>query len=404
MTRIGNEFGNRLADASLQDRMAAYRQILEGHCFFMGDRWFPQNTPEEESSSYLRLWERQREKNRKLRERRQHEREAIARERRIAALPPSVQSSCYGRTADVMKVHGIWKHVDYRKTYGRPFGEPSIPGVRPMEVVLEAVSSSVENVAQSLTKTICGHCRSAMRGNRGRLQVERRKIRLRSTIAHQPTPTDIRVAWHFRREYMEGYLRIGALLLDLECFVDNALVFDRTCPKPKIAMRRGGIRRWIGENCPELVGHYKTLMRYKALARRFSQVVDIWDPLPVSAVLDGVSAEDLCLRIEHVQPSRGEESVVTERFPWELAQVQEDWQGRRFKSNVLYKSRLSCDRSKEHVVCALEHSRKILRMLYQESSGGTEICLSQSGHVFARKLDQRISDALAEREQWWERQ
>jgi hypothetical protein len=77
-------------------------------------------------------------------------------------------------------------------------------------------------------------------------------------------------------------VRLGSLMEDLECYIDNSLVFGED---GKIIARKGGIRRYIQSEIPDLYGSYKTLMRYKALARRFRQAVGISDPVPAASVL-----------------------------------------------------------------------------------------------------------------------
>lgn len=59
----------------------------------------------------------------------------------------------------------------------------------------------------------------------------------------------------------------------------------------KIIARKGGIRRYIQSEIPDLYKSYKTLMRYKALARRFRQAVGISDPTPAASVLPEEESE-----------------------------------------------------------------------------------------------------------------
>jgi hypothetical protein len=75
---------------------------------------------------------------------------------------------------------------------------------------------------------------------------------------------------------------------DLECYIDNSLVFGED---GKIIARKGGIRRYIQSEIPDLYKSYKTLMRYKALARRFRQAVGISDPTPAASVLPEEESE-----------------------------------------------------------------------------------------------------------------
>ena len=118
---------------------------------------------------------------------------------------------------------------------------------------------------------------------RRRLAEERRKIKRRRTTAPMPTPEDLMAAWEARKESREAMVRLGGMLQDLECYVDNCLRFD---DGGNVVGRNGGIRGWIRENVPELFPKYKTLMRYKAMAVRLRQATGTKDPTPTSALLD----------------------------------------------------------------------------------------------------------------------
>jgi hypothetical protein len=98
-----------------------------------------------------------------------------------------------------------------------------------------------------------------------------------------PTPEDILKAWNERKTSREAMIRLGGMLEDLECYVDSCLKFDDF---GFVAGRNGGIRGWLKEYLPELSAKYKTLMRYKALAKRVRQVAEAKDPTPVSQVLE----------------------------------------------------------------------------------------------------------------------
>ena len=118
---------------------------------------------------------------------------------------------------------------------------------------------------------------------RRKLAAERRKIRRRSTTAPMPTASEIMAAWEARKESREAMVRLGGMLHDLECYVDNCLKFDE---RGDVVGRNGGIRGWLRENLPELSPKYKTLMRYKALAVRLRQASGAKDPTPTSTLLD----------------------------------------------------------------------------------------------------------------------
>ena len=118
---------------------------------------------------------------------------------------------------------------------------------------------------------------------RRRLAAERRKINRRYTTAPAPSAADIMAAWDVRKESREAMVRLGGMLHDLECYVDNCLRFDEA---GNVVGRNGGIRGWLKENLPDLFPKYKTLMRYKAMAVRLRQATDTKDPTPTSALLD----------------------------------------------------------------------------------------------------------------------
>ena len=122
------------------------------------------------------------------------------------------------------------------------------------------------------------------------LRAERRRIRRRQTNAPCPSPADLLAQFDHAKDSPREMVRFGSLLEDLECYVDNSLRFDES---GDIVGREGGIRGWLRENCPELSARYKTVMRYKALAKRFKQLVDIRDPVSAAAVLEDSAAPAL---------------------------------------------------------------------------------------------------------------
>ena len=118
---------------------------------------------------------------------------------------------------------------------------------------------------------------------RHELAAARRKITRRRTSAPMPAADDIRVAWEARKSSREAMIRLGGIMHDLECYVDNCLKFDEN---GNVAGRNGGIRQWLKDNVPELSCKYKTLMRYKAMAIRVRQATNTFDPIPTSELLD----------------------------------------------------------------------------------------------------------------------
>ena len=121
------------------------------------------------------------------------------------------------------------------------------------------------------------------KARRRELAAARRKLSLRTTTAPMPTPDALLAAWNGRKDSREAMIRLGGMLHDLECYVDNCLRFDES---GDVVGRNGGIRGWLKENLPELSPKYKTLMRYKAMAIRLRQATGTKDPTPTSALLD----------------------------------------------------------------------------------------------------------------------
>ena len=121
------------------------------------------------------------------------------------------------------------------------------------------------------------------REKRRALAEERRRIRRRRTANPQPTATQLEAAFESARDSAENMIRFGSLLEDLECYVDNSIVWDGE--SGRIVGRKGGIRKWLEKHSPSLARRYKTVMRYKALSKQFRQATGVKDPVPATAIL-----------------------------------------------------------------------------------------------------------------------
>ena len=158
-----------------------------------------------------------------------------------------------------------------------------------LAILMVAMGASA--VVWYLVRTLDAHIRrlrrptyyEAERKRRLGLAEERRRIRRRSTTSPCPTPNMLRTAFAQARVSTAGMIRFGSMLEDLECYVDNSVVWSEE--EGRIVGRRGGIRQWLRENAPDLSERYKTVMKYKSLARKFRQAVGVSDPLPAAAVL-----------------------------------------------------------------------------------------------------------------------
>ena len=135
------------------------------------------------------------------------------------------------------------------------------------------------------------------RDRRRKLADARREIRKHRTLNPQPTFGAIRAALRTARRSPEDALRLGSLLEDLECFVDNSLRFDAD---GRIVGRRGGIKRLFQREAPDLFEKYSTIMRYKAMAKRFRQACGTGEPVPPAMLLP---TQETAGASDHAPPS-----------------------------------------------------------------------------------------------------
>ena len=420
-TRGGTAAGSRA------EREAELRRVLEGDGrVLVGDRWFGPESTEEERLAYALALARRRARNARRRARRMARESLAALERRLESLPARVQTRLTGRTAVVETVDGVRRRVDYAAAYGRargPFDHP-FPGGRTLPELVADGGIAAWTFLRNARRILAGEGRrdrmaTADAGRPGRLRSERRKLCARSTLAPRPTATDVRVAWSFARETHEGMLRLGGLLHDLECHLANGLEVIHVGRRPKIVGRAGGVRGWIRQNCPELSGKYKTLMRYKALARRLRQAAEIADPVPTSAALEGgADAGKLLARSAKIQPRAGGGRV--ERFAWERGRWSVDANGRPFRTNGNYSSAsltvsLALAAAEGHAATkadkadadALGRLRTLLGNA-RETVRGILAAAAEADDRRGRRtatlqaLQEQVDRALIVRERWWE--
>ena len=145
------------------------------------------------------------------------------------------------------------------------------------------------------------------------LAAERRKLHRRRTDAPMPTPEALLDLWNRRKASKENMILLGGMLHDLECYVDNGLRIDAD---GAVVGRNRGIRGWLAENLPELSAHYKTLMRYKAMAIRLRQATETRDPKPTAALLDETPRHEVVDEI--LEDFRMTFSYLEETLAWRL--------------------------------------------------------------------------------------
>ena len=139
------------------------------------------------------------------------------------------------------------------------------------------------------------------RERRHRLSDARRAIRIRRTVNARPSLDDMRTALAHVREtaartrasaggalrqgdsHALAVLRLGALLEDLECYVDNHAYVTRGVPG--VRGRAPGIKGLFAKEAPDLHGHYKFVMRCKSIAKKYRQACGCPDPVPADALL-----------------------------------------------------------------------------------------------------------------------
>jgi len=119
------------------------------------------------------------------------------------------------------------------------------------------------------------------RARRLGLAEERRRIRRRRTTNAMPGNEELIEAFRKAKDSPAGMIRFGSLIEDLECYVDNTPYFKNG----QLVGRRGGIRRYLEREIPELYARYKTVMKYKALSKKFRQATGVADPVPAASLL-----------------------------------------------------------------------------------------------------------------------
>jgi len=423
--------------------MDEFRRMLDGgRCVMVGERWMSGDSTQEEREAESRAYRRRMEKNRRQRE----YAERVRRERRveaaIAAMSPWRQAKLFGRTATTTMVDGLSRKVDYGRAYCPCHDIPlPVPGDFLVDLAADilgfargrmlSLAAAAAKPADAGDADLFAHGplptdpdgRTAVERD-NRLRAERRKCVRRATCAACPTATDIRVCWEFRRDRENGVLILGAKLRDLAAYVDNSLKFrgpehqgrgagdgnGGAVRRPKIRGRRPGIRGWLRENCPELVDKYKTLMRYKSMADRLCQALDLPDPVPLSDVLEGdADAAEIWANGVHVQPrqTRGDVAVPA-RFDWERHDWELDANDRLFRRDARYSRPLPLDHGFTNFARILERARAEVKPILAgkpadnpaEVPERTRFAGGQGRFIIGVCL-KRVENALKRKELWW---
>lgn len=125
------------------------------------------------------------------------------------------------------------------------------------------------------------------RSRRLGLAEERRRIHKRRTTNAIPSNEELLSVFQKAKDSASDMIRFGSLIEDLECYVDNTPYFRNG----HLIGRRGGIRRYLEREIPELYARYKTVMKYKALSKKFRQATGVADPIPAASLLPKKKSE-----------------------------------------------------------------------------------------------------------------
>ncbi len=84
-----------------------------------------------------------------------------------------------------------------------------------------------------------------------------------------PTPAELTARWklHPRKKLAEALL-LGAMLMRISATLDSSAC---AAGSGRLAGRRGGLKAWLAENCPEIP--YSTACRYRLLASRLAELL-----------------------------------------------------------------------------------------------------------------------------------
>ncbi|MBR4189650.1 MAG: hypothetical protein IKQ55_06785 [Kiritimatiellae bacterium] len=105
-----------------------------------------------------------------------------------------------------------------------------------------------------------------------------------------PTPKELTADWREKPRTLAIRLRLGSRLADLDPTLDHSIL-RTTLPSGKtvIRSRKGGMKGWLEDR--RVAIPYSTAMRYKKLAQRLRQLLQLDDRMPLEWLLSGIPAE-----------------------------------------------------------------------------------------------------------------
>ena len=120
-----------------------------------------------------------------------------------------------------------------------------------------------------------------------------RQIRIREkrpaspSLRGTPTPKELAADWREQPRTLATRLRLGSRLADLDPTLDHSIL-RTTLPSGKtvIHSRKGGMKGWLEDR--RVAIPYSTVMRYKKLAQRLRQILQLDDRIPLEWLLSGI--------------------------------------------------------------------------------------------------------------------
>ena len=102
-----------------------------------------------------------------------------------------------------------------------------------------------------------------------------------------PTPKELVSDWRKQPRTLAIRLRLGSRLADLDPTLDHTIL-RTTLPSGKtvIHSRKGGMKGWLEDR--RVAIPYPTAMRYKKLAQRLRQILQLDDRIPLEWLLSGI--------------------------------------------------------------------------------------------------------------------
>ncbi|MBR6021530.1 MAG: hypothetical protein IK066_03830 [Kiritimatiellae bacterium] len=155
---------------------------------------------------------------------------------------------------------------------------PRLSGPGPYAGALDLLVAPAEWVLAATGRVLCAAAKELHRAYRARRSDEI------ASVLGTPTATDIAAAWTSAPRSLRQALVIGSKLVDLSA--THPIVAVRT-RDGKARGRSGGLKPFFAESLPDIP--YSSAIRYRLLARRLRQALDIPPAIPLEWLLSDAS-------------------------------------------------------------------------------------------------------------------